>query len=99
MAKVYTIDTHAVTEMFWTITNDGAMKWRNWYDACITNLQKKNKKGIFDAEKAAKLLGYMVYEYEREYAKEWDMKRMNKAEREAVARMMVDDILDNDLLS
>lgn len=93
MPRMYTIDKHMTTEMFYCLTNDGAMRWRNQYNAIITNLSKKYKKGIFDEALAAKLFGYMVYEYEKEYAKEWGTRRLNKAEREDVARMLVDEAL------
>ena len=98
MTKIYPIDTHAVTEMFYCLTNDGAMRWRNQYDACLANLQRKHKSGKFDAVKAVKLFQYMVDAYEREYAKEWGTRRLNKSEREAVAQKMVDEVLNENLL-
>ena len=81
-AQKATVDTVLAVEFGLAIASEGALYPKR--KAVESALQKRMRKGTYDASKAPKLWLYYVTEGARLYFKEWGVK-IGKAEREYVA--------------
>ena len=80
------VDKHAADELGLYLENESALYPEK--QAIIANLQKKKKKGKYDAKKAPKLWLYLVNDAAKKYEKEFGSggaNVFNKPTRESVA--------------
>ena len=78
------VDEHAMHELDLYAENEYSLYAQK--KAIFANLQKKASKGVYDADKAAKLWGYWVKAAADKYKKEFGGPSFNKATRDALAK-------------
>ncbi len=83
-----TADEATAHELYLYIENDGQL-YRQMYQPQVMNMARRIVRGDFNPEKAVKLVVYLVEEGIRRYRKEFGLGTVNRATKEAAARMLL----------